>query len=133
MYKQSHNKTIRTDKKFSVSMGIIAMVAILLIGSTSTNMVMAQQNQSGYNITVNVNSHGFGKDRVNINVQTENGYSANQEVATQGGASWTFSIPPNQGNSVAVCVGQGLIGANCHTFSTTGGDMSVSMGAAGIG
>jgi hypothetical protein len=141
---------------------VIIAFAILLIGSTST-MVMARhhdsstdnsggtsdnsssstnnnnnqgttsQGQSGYSITVNVNTHGFGKDRVNIGVTTENGYSANQEVLTAGEASWTFNIPPNQGNSIQVCVGQGLIGANCQKFTASGGDISVSMGASGLG
>ena len=107
-------------------------LAVLFLATFATSTAMAQQ-QSGYNITVNVNSHGFGKDRVNISVTTENGYSASQEVLTAGGASWTFGIPPDQGNSIQVCVGQGLIGANCHNFGVTGSDITVSMGAAGLG
>jgi hypothetical protein len=41
MHQYNQNKTIRTDLKFSVSMVVIATVAILAIGSTSTNMAMA--------------------------------------------------------------------------------------------
>jgi hypothetical protein len=41
MYQNNQNTAIRTDLKFSVSMVVIASVAILAIGSTSTNMAMA--------------------------------------------------------------------------------------------
>ena len=102
-------------------------------GSTNNNNGGGTDQQSGYSLTVNVNGHGFGKDRVNIRVTTENGFSDSKEVATAGGASWTFNIPANQGNGVEVCVGQGLIGANCKKFTASGSDFAVSMGAAGLG
>jgi hypothetical protein len=50
---------------------------------------------------------------------------------TSGGASWTFTIPPNQGNSVLVCVNsENSSQQTCHTYSTTGTDMSVSLSPA---
>jgi hypothetical protein len=42
MHQYNQNKTIRTDLKFSVSMVVIASVAILAIGSTSTTNAHAQ-------------------------------------------------------------------------------------------
>ncbi|MGB7956596.1 MAG: hypothetical protein WCF23_21695 [Candidatus Nitrosopolaris sp.] len=42
MHQYNQKKTIRTDQKFSVSMVVIATVAILTIGSTSTTNVHAQ-------------------------------------------------------------------------------------------
>jgi hypothetical protein len=107
---------------------IVPVIAILLGAIPSA---MAQQN--GYNLTVNVTAHGFGQSQVNISVTTENGYRTSQSVYTAGGASWTFGIPPNQGNSVQVCVGQGIIGANCQNFNVNGGDIAVNMAAGGIG
>ena len=44
MHQYNQNKTIRTDQKFSVSMVLIATVAILALGSTSTNMAMAHHD-----------------------------------------------------------------------------------------
>jgi len=78
---------------------ILTPVIVLLI--LGTNLGAAQQ--SAYNLTVIVTSHSFGMDSVSIDIQTENGYSQNQQVATAGAASWTFSIPPNQGGWVQVC------------------------------
>jgi hypothetical protein len=77
--------------------------------------------------------HNNGLYYYNISVQTENGYSASQAVYTAGGASWTFGIPPNQGNSVQVCFAQGIIGSNCQRFNVNGGDIAVNMAAGGIG
>jgi hypothetical protein len=37
-------KNLRTDKRFSVSMALIAALAILAIGSTSTNLAMAHHD-----------------------------------------------------------------------------------------
>ncbi|MGB6671995.1 MAG: hypothetical protein WBE34_06135 [Candidatus Nitrosopolaris sp.] len=49
MHQYNQNKTIRTDQRFSVSMVVIATVAILTIGSISTNMAMAhhEHHESG--------------------------------------------------------------------------------------
>jgi hypothetical protein len=44
MHQYNQNKTIRTGLKFSVSMVVIATIAILTIGSTSTNMAMAHHD-----------------------------------------------------------------------------------------
>lgn len=41
MHQYNRNKTIRTDQRFSVSIVVIATLAIFAIGSTSTNMAMA--------------------------------------------------------------------------------------------
>jgi hypothetical protein len=39
------------------------------------------------------------------------------------------SIPKNQGNWVQVCVNSGLSTETCHTYESTGSDMSVSLPA----
>jgi hypothetical protein len=115
-------------------MPIVPVIAILLgaISMTLVPYVFAQQ--SGYNLTVIVTSHSFGMDSVSIDIQTENGYSQSQQVATAGGASWTFGIPSNQGGWVQVCVGNGhtILGHNCERIPVTGGDMKVSMAAGGF-
>jgi hypothetical protein len=96
---------------------------------------MAMAQQAGYNLTVNVVSHSFGVSSVDITVTTENGYNVFQNVATPGGASWTFPIPPNQGNSVQVCAHENtlsyILGTSCRHFSINpnGGDQSVSIDA----
>jgi hypothetical protein len=41
MHQYNQDKTIRTDQRFSVSMVVIAALAIFAIGSTSINMAMA--------------------------------------------------------------------------------------------
>jgi hypothetical protein len=109
---------------------ILAPVIVLLI--VVPNLAVAQQ--SGYNLTVIVTSHSFGMDSVSIDIQTENGYSQGQQVATAGGASWTFGIPSNQGGWVQVCVGNGhtILGHNCERIPVTGGDMTFSMAAGGF-
>jgi hypothetical protein len=86
--------------------------------------------QPGYSLTVNVPSHPFGTSTVGISITTENGYTNQANVPTAGNPSWTFNIPPNQGNSVQVCVNSGALSQeNCHTYKTTGTDMSVSLPA----
>jgi hypothetical protein len=87
---------------------------------------------SGYRLTVNVPSHPFGESSVNMEITTENGYHQLANVGTAGGASHTFEIPSNEGNSVRVCVytGFGIVhGQNCHSYSADGGDMEVSLSA----
>ncbi|HEY7078903.1 MAG TPA: hypothetical protein VH500_04315 [Nitrososphaeraceae archaeon] len=88
--------------------------------------------ESGYRLTVNVPSHPFGESSVNIEITTENGYHQFANVGTAGGSSHTFEIPPNEGNSVRVCVytGFGIArGQNCHSYAADGGDMEVSLSA----
>jgi len=44
------------------------------------------------------------------------------------GLSYTFNIPENEGKLVQVCVKSGNLSVkNCHTYETTGNDMSVSL------
>jgi hypothetical protein len=78
---------------------LLAPIIVALLGAIPS--AMAQQ--SGYSLTVNIPSHPFGKDSVHIFIQTENGYNTYQWVSTAGGASWTFNVPPDQGNTVKVC------------------------------
>jgi len=88
--------------------------------------------QSGYSLTVNVPSHPFGESSVNIGIRTENGYTQSVNVGTAGGASYTFNIPADQGNSVQVCVytGLGIVrGQNCRTWIASGNDITVNQSA----
>lgn len=97
-----------------------------MVGGLGT-AVMAQQ--SGYNLTVNIGSHAFGNPSVNVEAQTANGnYDQTYSVNIQN-PSVTFSIPPNSGPSVKVCVSNSgfLQGSNCQTFDSSGSDMSVNM------
>ena len=97
--------------------------------------VQAQTNntvstQRGYLLTVNVPSHPFGKSTIGIFITTEDGYRDHVYIPTTGNPSWTFKIPPNQGNSVQVCVNSGPQSeANCHFYNTNGSYMSVSLPA----
>jgi hypothetical protein len=86
--------------------------------------------QPAYRLTVNVPSHPFGTSTVDISLTTENGHTDQANVPTAGGLSYTFNIPENQGKSVQVCVKPvNLSVKNCHTYKTTGSDMSVSLPA----
>lgn len=96
--------------------------------------VLAEDNnvvtQPGYLLTVNVSSHPFGTSAIGISITTENGYTDQANIPTAGNPSWTFNIPPNQGNSVQVCVNSGALSEeNCHIYKTTGSAMSVSLPA----
>lgn len=64
----------------------------------------SSDSQSGYQLTVNVPNHPFGKSSVSISITTENGYKDHKTVSTAGDSSGTFNIPPNQGDTVQVCV-----------------------------
>jgi hypothetical protein len=88
-------------------------------------------SESGYQFTVNVPSHPFGKPSVDISITTENGHRDSKTVSTAGNPSWTFDIPPNQGDSVEVCVDSGLLTAwDCKKYSVSGGgDRTVSLSA----
>ena len=97
---------------------------VLAVGSSGSG-------EPGYQLTVTVPSHPFGTSTVGISITTANGYTDQANPSTSGGASWTFNIPPNQGNSVLVCVNsENSSQQTCHTYSTTGTDMSVSLSPA---
>lgn len=105
---------------------ILAVIPFLVI---TAQTAMAQTN--GYNLTVNIGSHAFGNPTVNVEAQTANGnYDQTYSVNIQN-PQVTFSIPPNSGPSVKVCVSNsGIVGAltgNCQTFSASGSDMTVNM------
>ena len=86
--------------------------------------------QPAYRLTVNVPSHPFGTSTVDISITTANGHTDQANVPTASGLSYTFNIPENQGKSVKVCVKPGNLSVNkCHTYETTGSDMSVSLPA----
>jgi hypothetical protein len=88
------------------------------------------ETQPAYRLTVNVPSHPFGASTVGISITTENGHTDQATVPTAGGSSHTFNIPKNQGKWVQVCVNSGKHSVDtCHTYETTGSDMSVSLSA----
>lgn len=85
----------------------------------NSNIIGASNNvkQSEYLLTIYVTSHPFGTSTVGISITTENGYTDQANIPTAGNPSWTFSIPPNQGNSVQVCVNSGALSKeNCHMY-----------------
>ena len=87
---------------------------------------------AGYSVTVIVTNHPFGTSGVEIDILTENGYTNYRKVSTAGGASWTFNVPPNQGDSFRICVDAGtLYFERCQTFIVNGNDMTVRMSAGG--
>jgi len=113
-----------------------AQLVLAAIGTVMTlsmhDKVLAVGNsgsgEPGYQLTVTVPSHPFGTSTVGISITTANGYTDQANPSTSGGASWTFTIPPNQGNSVLVCVNsENSSQQTCHTYNTTGTDMSVSL------
>jgi len=112
----------------------IATTMIMTLTIRSSGALALDSNsvvtQSGYLLTVNVPSHPFGTSTIGISITTENGYTDQANIPTAGNPSWTFSIPPNQGNSVQVCVNSGAVSEeNCHIYKTTGSSMSVALPA----
>ncbi len=119
----------------------VGKMAVLVVTTISTIFIisidgkaLAHDNnivtQPGYLLTVNVLSHPFGTSTIGISITTENGYTDQANIPTAGNPSWTFNIPPNQGNSVQVCVNSGALSEeNCHIYKTTGSAMSVSLPA----
>jgi hypothetical protein len=98
--------------------------------SSNNNGSNISDTQAAYRLTVNVPSHPFGTSTVDISITTANGHTDQANVPTAGGTSYTFNIPENQGKSVQVCVKPGNLSVkNCHTYKTTGNDMSVSLRA----
>jgi hypothetical protein len=72
--------------------------------------------------------HRIGASTVSISIATENGHTDQATVPTAGGSSHTFNIPKDQGRCVQVCVNSGKFSVDrCHTYETTGSDMSVSL------
>ena len=86
--------------------------------------------QRKYQLTVNVAPYPFGTSTVGISITTANGYTDQANVTAAGLASWTFNIPPNQGNWVRACVKSENSGENCNTYNITGTDMAVSLSPA---
>src|SRR5436305_14787256 len=86
-------------------MGCFTLLIEPLLVSLTGLVPTALGDQNSYNFTVRVPSHGFGANAVTIFVKTANGYTDQQDVSTQqSDVSWTFSIPPNQGDTIQVCV-----------------------------
>ena len=84
--------------------------------------------QRGYQLTVNVAPYPFGTSTVGISITTANGHTDQANVAAASAASWTFNIPPNQGNWVRACVNsENSSTENCNIYNTTGTDMAVSL------
>lgn len=116
----------------------IAMTTMIISPNTYDKAFAQDSNsnvvtQPGYLLTVNVPSHPFGSSTVGISITTENGYTDQANIPTVGNPSWTFNIPPNQGNSVQVCVNSGALSEeNCHIYKTTGSAMSVSIPAISV-
>jgi hypothetical protein len=113
---------------------VIVPVIAILFGA----IPVALADQNGYNFTVHVPSHQFGINSVNIWIRTTNGYTTSQHVSTQqSDIYWTFNIPPNQGDSIQVCVRASnplseLLGTNCQfwTVNQEAGSYSISMNEA---
>ena len=107
---------------------IVPVIAVLLGAIPS-----AIAQSSGYSLTVNVPSWTFGHSDITIRIKTANGYTdaISVKTAQAGGPSWTFSVPPNQGGSVQVCVPNDVLSdvlnANCQYFTADGSDMTVNM------
>jgi len=94
----------------------------------------ALADQNGYDFTVHVTQHAFGVGAVTIFVKTANGFTDETDVGTgQGDISATFNIPPNQGDTIQICVHTaGILNAlnqNCQYRSVNQeiGSYSVSM------
>lgn len=100
------------------------------INNNINNNSSDSEAQPAYGLTVNVPSHPFGVSMVGISITTENGHTDQANVPTAGASSHTFNIAKNQGKWVQVCVNSGNDSTdNCHTYETTGTDMSVSLSA----
>jgi hypothetical protein len=101
----------------------------------ATAMQMASAQQPSYHMTVFISSHRFGVNSVNVRVLTSNGFDQSASVATNSpNPGVTFSIPPNEGNTIRVCVADEIVGTilgsgNCQDYSITGQDMQVTQDA----
>ena len=116
-----------------ISAGVQTTLYIQFAFAADSNSIIGVNNnvvQPGYLLTVYVPSHPFGTSTVGISITTENGYTDQANIPTAGNPSWTFNIPPNQGNSVQVCVNSGALSQeNCHTYKASGANMTVALPA----
>jgi hypothetical protein len=127
----SHYHTYVSKGKVTV---LVVTTISMIFALSMDSKVLAQDNkvvtQPGYLLTVDVPSHPFGTSTIGISITTENGYADQANIPTAGNPSWTFNVPPNQGNSVQVCVNSGALSQeNCHIYRTTGSAMSVALPA----
>lgn len=84
--------------------------------------------QAAYRLTISVPSQPLAGSTLGISITTENGHRDQANVPTAGGSSYTFNIPRNQGKWVQVCVNSSNRSTDkCHTYETTGSNMSVSL------
>src|ERR1051326_5535304 len=125
--------TVGTILVLLISAGVQITLYIQFAFAADSNGIISANNnvvQPGYLLTVDVPSHPFGTSTIGISITTENGYTDQANIPTAGNPSWTFNVPPNQGNSVQVCVNSGALSQeNCHIYKTTGSAMSVSLPA----
>jgi hypothetical protein len=124
--------TVGTILVLLISAGVQTTLYIQSAFAADSNGISANNNvvQPGYLLTVYVTSHPFGTSTVGISITTEDGYTDQANIPTAGNPSWTFNIPPNQGNSVQVCVNSGALSQeNCHTYKVSGANMAVALPA----
>jgi hypothetical protein len=125
--------TVGTILVLLISAGVQTTLYIQFAFAADSNGIISANNnvvQPGYLLTVYVPSHPFGTSTVGISITTENGYTDQANIPTAGNPSWTFNIPPNQGNSVQVCVNSGALSQeNCHTYKVSGANMTVALPA----
>jgi hypothetical protein len=125
--------TVGTILVLLISAGVQATLYIQFAFAADSNGIISANNnvvQPGYLLTVYVPSHPFGTSTVGISITTEDGYTDQANIPTAGNPSWTFNIPPNQGNSVQVCVNSGALSQeNCHTYKVSGANMTVALPA----
>jgi hypothetical protein len=96
--------------------------------AVATTKPIVSVGDPGYQLTVKVPSYPFGASTLRISLTTANAYTDQASVTTSGVTSWTFNIPTNQGSFVRVCVSSDKSpGKNCDIYSSTGGDMTVSV------
>lgn len=90
-------------------------------------------SESGYRLTVDISEWPFGSEDIKIRIETANGYIDRATIGTavSGTPSYTFNIPPNEGDSVRVCVDpEGVFAfGKCEQVTTNGRDKSVSLSA----
>ena len=119
--------------KITKTPSLVVVLFIAVTALVNIQIARAQFQQNPYNLTVNMISHRFGVDQVWIGIKTENGYQPNGWYPTAGGATATFSIGPNQGDTVEICAANDLVGEilrnNCVTRVVTGSDMVVNISA----
>ena len=125
--------TVGTILVLLISAGVQITLYIQFAFAADSNGIISANNnvvQPGYLLTVYVPSHPFGTSTVGISITTEDGYTDQANIPTAGNPSWTFNIPPNQGNSVQVCVNSGALSQeNCHTYKVSGANMTVALSA----